>query len=150
MRGIADVEVGGRAVLLRADVNVPLAGTATRQIPDDGRIRASMPTITDLAGREARLLICAHLGRAEGDDYAARAAGGASLRPVAGRLGELLGRPVRLAGDVAGPSAKQLAAGLADGEVGLLENVRVEPAESSKDDAERAALAGRLAALAEP
>ena len=149
MRGIADLEVGGRAVLLRADLNVPLAGTSTSQITDDGRIRASMPTITDLAGREARLLICAHLGRPEGDDYAARAAGGPSLRPVAGRLGELLGRPVRLAGDVAGPSAKQLAAGLADGEVGLLENVRFEPAETSKDDAERAALAGRLAALAD-
>src|SRR5260221_2294114 len=111
MRGIADVEVGGRAVLLRADVNVPLAGTATRQIPDDGRIRASMPTITDLAGREARLLICAHLGRPEGDDYAARAAGGPSLRPVAGRLGELLGRSVRLPGDAAGPSAQQPAGG---------------------------------------
>ncbi len=149
MRGIADLEVGGRAVLLRADLNVPLAGTSTSQITDDGRIRASMPTITNLAGRGSRLLICAHLGRPEGDDYAARAAGGPSLRPVAGRLGELLGRPVRLAGDVAGPSAKQLAAGLADGEVGLLENVRFEPAETSKDDAERAALAGRLAALAD-
>jgi phosphoglycerate kinase len=149
MRGIADLEVGGRAVLLRADLNVPLAGTSTRLITDDGRIRASMPTITDLAGRGARLLICAHLGRPKGDDYAVRAAGGPSLRPVAGRLGELLGRPVPLAGDVAGPSAKQLAAGLADGEVGLLENVRFEPAETSKDDAERAALAGRLAALAD-
>jgi len=149
MRGIADLEVGGRAVLLRADLNVPLAGTSTSQITDDGRIRASMPTITNLAGRGSRLLICAHLGRPKGDDYAARAAGGPSLRPVAGRLGELLGRPVPLAGDVAGPSAKQLAAGLADGEVGLLENVRFEPAETSKDDAERAALAGRLAALAD-
>lgn len=149
MRGIADLEVGGRAVLLRADLNVPLAGTSTSQVTDDGRIRASMPTITNLAGRGARLLICAHLGRPKGDDYAARAAGGPSLRPVAGRLGELLGRPVPLAGDVAGPSAKQLAAGLADGEVGLLENVRFEPAETSKDDAERAALAGRLAALAD-
>ncbi len=149
MRGIADLEVGGRAVLLRADLNVPLAGTSTSQITDDGRIRASMPTITNLAGRGARLLICAHLGRPKGDDYAARAAGGPSLRPVAGRLGELLGRPVRLAGDVAGPSAEQLAAGLADGEVGLLENVRFEPAETSKDDAERAALAGRIAALAD-
>jgi 3-phosphoglycerate kinase len=149
MRGIADLEVGGRAVLLRADLNVPLAGTSTSQITDDGRIRASMPTITNLAGRGARLLICAHLGRPKGDDYAARAAGGPSLRPVAGRLGELLGRPVPLAGDVAGPSAKQLAAGLADGEVGLLENVRFEPAETSQDDAEREALAIRLAALAD-
>ncbi len=149
MRGIADLEVGGRAVLLRADLNVPLDGTLTSQITDDGRIRASMPTVTDLAGRGARVLICAHLGRPKGDDYAARAAGGPSLRPVAARLGELLGRPVRLAADVAGPSAKQLAATLADGEVGQLENVRFEPAETSKNDAERAGLAGRLAALAD-
>ena len=146
MRGIADLDVGGRVVLLRADLNVPLDGGA---ITDDGRIRASMPTITDLAGRGARLLICAHLGRPKGDDYAARAAGGPSLRPVVGRLGELLGRPMRLASDVAGRSAKQLATALADGEVGMLENVRFEPAETSKDDAERAELAGRLAALAE-
>src|SRR5260221_7434718 len=139
MRGIADLEVGGRAVLLRADLNVPLAGTATSQIADDGRLRASMPSITDLAGREARLLICAHLGRPEGDDYAARAAAGPSLRPVAGRLGELLGRPVRLAGDVAGPSAKQLAAGLADGEVGLLVNAQIGPAQTSQDDPGRRA-----------
>jgi phosphoglycerate kinase len=149
MRGIADLEVGGRAVLLRADLNVPLNGTSTSQITDDGRIRASMPTVTDLAGRGARVLICAHLGRPRGDDYAARAAGGPSLRPVAARLGELLGRPVRLAADVAGPSAKQLAATLADGEVGQIENVRFEPAETSKNDAERAGLAGRLAALAD-
>ena len=149
MRGIADLEVRGRAILLRADLNVPLDGASTTKITDDGRIRASMPTITDLAGRGARLLICAHLGRPKGDDYAARAAGGPSLAPVASRLGELLGRPVPLAGDVAGPSARQLAAALADGEVGLLENVRFEPAETSRDDAERAALAGRLAALAD-
>jgi phosphoglycerate kinase len=149
MRGIADLDVSGRAVLLRADLNVPLDGTSTSKITDDGRIRASMPTITDLAGRGARLLICAHLGRPTGDDYAARAAGGPSLRPVAGRLGDLLGRPVRLAEDVAGPSAVRLAATLAEGEVGLLENVRFEPAETSKDDAERAGLAGRLATLAD-
>ena len=147
MRGIADLEVKGRAVLLRADLNVPLDGS--RHITDDGRIRASMPTITDLAARGARLLICAHLGRPKGDDYASRAAGGPSLRPVAWRLGELLGRPVPLAEDVAGPSARQLAATLADSEVGLLENVRFEPAETSKADAERAGLAGRLAALAD-
>src|SRR5262245_55382113 len=146
MRGIADLEVSGRAVLLRADLNVPLDGS---HITDDGRIRASMPTITDLAGRGARLLICAHLGRPKGDDYASRAAGGPSLRPVAGRLGELLGRPVRLAEDVAGPAARQLAAGLADSEVGLLENGRFEPAETSKADVERAGLAGRLAVLAD-
>jgi phosphoglycerate kinase len=149
MRGIADLEVGGRAVLLRADLNVPLDGTSTSQITDDGRIRASMPTITDLAARGARLVICAHLGRPKGDDYAARAASGPSLRPVADRLGELLDRRVPLARDVAGASANQLAAALADGDVGLLENVRFEPAETSKDDTERAELAGRLAALAD-
>jgi phosphoglycerate kinase len=144
--GIADLDVGGRVVLLRADLNVPLDG---QRITDDGRIRASVPTITALAGRGARVLICAHLGRPKGADHAARAAGGPSLRPVASRLGELLGRPVRFAADVAGPSAAGVTRDLADGEVGLLENVRFEPAETSKDDAQRGQLAGRLAAMAE-
>src|SRR5215472_11279175 len=146
MRGIADLEVSGRTVLLRADLNVPLDGS---HITDDGRISASMPTITDLAGRGARLLICAHLGRPKGDDYASRAAGGPSLRPVAGRLSELLGRPVPLARDVAGPSAAQVAGSLADGEVGMLENVRFCPAETAKEDTERAAFASDLATLAQ-
>jgi phosphoglycerate kinase len=146
MRGIADLDVGGRAVLLRADLNVPLDGSS---ITDDGRIRATLPTITDLAKRGARLLVCAHLGRPKGADYAARSAGGPSLRPVADRLGELLGRPVRFAADVAGPSAAAVAGELADGDVGLLENVRFEPAETSKDDAERRELARHLATLAE-
>ena len=151
MKPITDLEVGGRVVLLRADLNVPLDASAGQQgaITDDGRIRASMPTITALAGRGARVLICAHLGRPKGDGYAARAAGGPSLRPVAARLGELLGRPVPLADDVAGPAASALAPTLADGEVGMLENVRFEPAETSKDDAQRAEFAARLAALAE-
>jgi phosphoglycerate kinase len=146
MRSIDDLEVGGATVLLRADLNVPLDGTA---ITDDGRIRASLPTITKLAGRGARVLIAAHLGRPKGADYAGRAAGGPSLAPVARRLGELLGTDVPLAGDVAGESAAALAAGLADSDVALLENVRFEPAETSKDDAERAGLAARLAALAQ-
>jgi len=145
MKSITDLEVGGRVVLLRADLNVPLEGTA---ITDDGRIRASIPTITALAGRGARVLVCAHLGRPAGNNSADRAAGGPSLRPVAGRLGELLGRPVAVAGDVAGPSAARLAGSLGDGDVGLLENVRFEPAETSKDDAQRAELARRLATLA--
>src|SRR6266702_3303497 len=132
MKSITDLEVGGRVVLLRADLNVPLEGTA----------------ITALAGRGARVLVCAHLGRPAGNNSADRAAGGPSLRPVAGRLGELLGRPVAVAGDVAGPSAARLAGSLGDGDVGLLENVRFEPAETSKDDAQRAELARRLAALA--
>ncbi|HXP20590.1 MAG TPA: phosphoglycerate kinase [Streptosporangiaceae bacterium] len=146
MRGIADLDVGGRVVLLRSDLNVPRDGDV---ITDDGRIRASLPTITDLAGRGARVLICAHLGRPKGEGYAERAAGGPSLRPVADRLGELLGRPVAFAADVAGPSAAQVAASLADGDVGLLENVRFEPVETSKDDAKRAELARRLAAMAQ-
>ncbi|MDR2986313.1 MAG: phosphoglycerate kinase [Nocardiopsaceae bacterium] len=146
MRGIADLDVGGRVVLLRADLNVPLDGTT---ITDDGRIRASMPTITDLAGRGARVLVCAHLGRPKGQDYATRAAGGPSLGPVADRLGELLGQQVSFASDVTGASAAALAAGLSDGAVGLLENVRFEPAETSKDDLARGELARRLAALAE-
>jgi phosphoglycerate kinase len=146
MRVISDLDVRGRVVLLRADLNVPLDGT---QITDDGRIRASLPTITKLAGRGARVLICAHLGRPKGATYDERAASGPSVGPVGRRLAELLGDDVALAADVAGPSAAAVAAGLADGQVGLLQNVRFEPAETSKDDAQRAELAGRLARLAE-
>lgn len=145
MRAIADLEVGGRVVLLRADLNVPLSGS---EITDDGRIRASLPTITSLIGRGARVLICSHLGRPKGEGYDERAGGGPSLGPVASRLAELTGLPVELAADVAGPDAARVAAGLGDGQLGMLENVRFEPAETSKDDAERAALAARLAALA--
>ena len=145
MRAVADLDVTGQVVLLRADLNVPLDGSA---ITDDGRIRASLPTISELTGRGARVLICAHLGRPKGDDFAARAAAGPSLRPVADRLSELTGQPVALAADVAGPAATELAGSLADGQVGLLENVRFEPAETAKDDAERAKFAARLAALA--
>ena len=148
MRGIDELgDIAGKTVLLRADLNTPLDGT---RITDDGRIRASLPTITRLAGRGARILIFAHLGRPQGADYAQRAAGGPSLRPVAERLGELLGRDVPLAADVAGESAAAVVAGLADGGVGMAENVRFEPAETSKDDAERAGLARRMAALAGP
>jgi phosphoglycerate kinase len=147
MRGIDELDVAGRTVLLRADLNTPLDGTT---ITDDGRIRASLPTITKLAGRGAKVLIIAHLGRPKGELYAQRAAGGPSLRPVAERLSELLGRPVPLAADVAGESAASVAAGLADGDVAMLENIRFEPDETSKDDAARAGLARRLAALAGP
>ena len=146
MKGLDSLTVAGRVVLLRADLNVPLDGAT---ITDDGRIRASLPTITKLRERGARVLIIAHLGRPKGDSYADRAAGGPSLARVADRLSELLGAPVPLATDVAGESAKAVAAGLADGDVAMLENIRFEPAETSKDPAERAALAGRLAALAE-
>jgi phosphoglycerate kinase len=146
MKGLDDLDVAGRVVLLRADLNVPMDGTA---ITDDGRIRASLPTISKLRERGAKVLIIAHLGRPKGDTYAARAAGGPSLAPVAERLAGLLGVPVPLAADVAGESAKAIAAGLSDGDVALLENIRFEPAETSKDAPQRAELAGRLAGLAE-
>ena len=146
MRQAADLDVAGNTVFVRADLNVPLDGTA---ISDDGRIRASLPTIKDLLARNAAVIVCAHLGRPKGDDYAARAAGGPSLRPVADRLAELLGQRVTLTADVAGESARVIASTMAPGEVALLENVRFEPAETSKDDELRGALARRLAALAD-
>jgi phosphoglycerate kinase len=146
MKRAEDLDVTGQTVLVRADLNVPLDGVA---ITDDGRIRASLPTIQDLLARGASVIVCAHLGRPEGDDYAARAAGGPSLRPVADRLAELLGQPVTLAADVAGESASVIASTMAPGEVALLENVRFEPGETSKDDGVRGELAGRLAALAD-
>jgi phosphoglycerate kinase len=146
MKRADDLDVTGRTVLVRSDLNVPLDGQA---ITDDGRIRASLPTIQDLVNRGAGVLVCAHLGRPAGADYGARAAGGPSLRPVAGRLAELLGQQVTLAGDVAGESARVIAETLANGEVALLENVRFEPAETSKDDAARGEFAERLAVLAD-
>ena len=146
MNGVDSLAVAGRVVLLRADLNVPLDGTI---ITDDGRIRASLPTIETIRERGGRVLIVAHLGRPKGDTYAERVAGGPSLAPVAARLAELLGVPVPLAGDVVGESAWAIAAGLADGGVAMLENVRFDPAETSKDDAVRAEFAGRLAALAQ-
>jgi phosphoglycerate kinase len=147
MKTIDDLDVGGRRVLLRADLNVPLdlSDPANLRITDDGRIRASLPTIRKLSDQGARVVICAHLGRPKGSDYAERAAGGPSLRPVAERLGQLLGRPVAFAADVAGEDAARVVAGLADSGVALLENVRYEPAETSKDDGERGAFAARLA-----
>jgi len=138
--------VRGQTVLVRADMNVPLDNGV---ITDDGRIRASLPTIRDLLARGAGVIICAHFGRPKGDDYADRAAGGPSLRPVADRLAELLGQPVTLAGDVAGESARVIAETMAAGEVAMCENVRFEPAETSKDDGVRGELAARLAALAD-
>jgi 3-phosphoglycerate kinase len=149
MRSIDDLQVAGRRVLLRCDLNVPLDLTGTGEITDDGRIRASLPVIAKLAARGARVIVLAHLGRPRGASYQERAAAGPSLRPVASRLGALLGRPVAFAADVAGPAAEQAALGLGDGEVAVLENVRFEPAETSGDDAERAAFAARLARLGE-
>jgi phosphoglycerate kinase len=147
MRSVDDLDVAGRRVLLRSDLNVPLDLKGSGEITDDGRIRASLPVIQKLSQRGARVIILAHLGRPKGADFAERAAAGPSLRVVAERLGELLGRPVAFATDVAGPSASAVVAGLADGDVALLENVRFEPAETAKDDASRAEFAARLARL---
>ena len=135
--------VSGRRVLLRADLNVPL-DKKTGAITDDGRIRASLPTLQALQAAGARVVVAAHLGRPKGTPDPQF-----SLAPVAARLGEMLGAPVTLAGDVAGTDATAKVAGLADGDVLMLENVRFEAAETSKDDAVRGELADRLAALAD-
>ena len=134
-------DLTGRRVLVRSDLNVPLEGAT---ITDDGRVRASLPTITRLADAGARVIVTAHLGRPKGAPDPTY-----SLSPVAFRLGELLGQPVALASDVVGPSARATVDGLVPGGVALLENVRFDPRETSKDDAERAALAAELAALAQ-
>jgi phosphoglycerate kinase len=147
MRSIDDIDVAGRRVLLRSDLNVPLDKSGSGVITDDGRIRASLPVIRKLSDRGARVVVMAHLGRPKGADFAERAAGGPSLRVVATRLGELLGKPVAFATDLVGPSAASTVAGLSDGDVALLENVRFEPAETSKDDSERSRLAARMARL---
>ena len=141
MRLASELDVAGRRVLVRSDLNVPLDG---RRITDDGRVRASVPLLQDLVSRGARVVVTAHLGRPKGAPDPAY-----SLLPVAERLEGLLGRPVPLAGDVAGPASTALVERLGDGDVVLLENVRFEAAETSKDDAERGAFADRLAALAE-
>jgi phosphoglycerate kinase len=147
MKSIDDIEVAGRRVLVRSDLNVPLDKSGSGAITDDGRIRASLPVIKKLAARGARVIVMAHLGRPKGEDFAERAAGGPSLRVVADRLAELLGAPVAFATDLVGQSAAATVAGLEDGDVALLENVRFEPAETSKDDAERMRLAQDLAKL---
>jgi phosphoglycerate kinase len=147
MRSIDDIEVSGRRVLVRSDLNVPLDKSGSGEITDDGRIRASLPVIKKLADRGARVIVMAHLGRPKGEDFAERAEGGPSLRPVADRLAELLGKPVAFASDLIGQSATATVAGLADGDVALLENVRFEPAETAKDDSERMRLAQDLAKL---
>ncbi|ABP55534.1 phosphoglycerate kinase [Salinispora tropica] len=136
-------EVTGRRVLVRADLNVPL-DKQTGQIADDGRIRAVLPTLSALVQAGAKVVVCSHLGRPKGSPNPVF-----SLRPVAGRLGELLGAPVHFAEDTVGDSARSTVADLADGQVALLENLRFNPGETSKDEAERGAFADQLAALAD-
>jgi phosphoglycerate kinase len=135
----------GKRVLVRSDLNVPLDGPpGERVITDDGRIRASVPTIAELADQGARVIVTAHLGRPDGAPDPAY-----SLAPVAKRLGELLGRPVAFATDTVRESAREVVGALQDGEVAVLENVRFNAAETSKDDTVRGAFADQLAALAD-
>ncbi|GAA2629056.1 phosphoglycerate kinase [Streptomyces axinellae] len=137
--------VSGKRVFVRADLNVPLDG---QHITDDGRIRAVVPTISKLAAAGARVVVASHLGRPKGAPDPQF-----SLAPVARRLGELLGDTaqggVAFATDTVGDSAKATVGAMADGGVTLLENLRFNPGETSKDDAERGALADELAGLAD-
>jgi phosphoglycerate kinase len=134
-------ELRGRRVLVRSDLNVPLEDGA---ISDDGRVRASVPTIRRLADAGARVLVVAHLGRPKGTPDPSL-----SLKPVAERLAELLGSPVLFANDTVGAESQHIASAMHDGEVAVLENVRFNAAETSKDDGERGAFADQLAALAD-
>ncbi|MGV0804938.1 phosphoglycerate kinase [Mycolicibacterium setense] len=134
--------VEGRGVLVRSDLNVPLDDQG--KISDPGRIIASVPTLKALAEAGAKVVVTAHLGRPKGGPDPKF-----SLAPVAAALGEKLGRHVQLAGDVVGTDALARAEGLTDGDVLLLENIRFDARETSKDDAERLALAKALAALVE-
>jgi len=146
MQSIDDLEVQGKVVLVRSDLNTPLETSPDGivSITDDGRIRAALPTISDLADRGARVVVMSHLGRPEGQVVA-----GLSLQPVAVRLGELLDAPVAFSSTTIGEKAQGVVAGLADGQVALLENLRFTAAETSKDDAERGAFADQLALLAD-
>ncbi|MGV0719024.1 phosphoglycerate kinase [Mycolicibacterium sp. XJ662] len=132
--------VSGRGVLVRSDLNVPLDDEGN--ITDPGRISASVPTLSALADAGAKVIVTAHLGRPKGTPDPKL-----SLAPVAVALGEQLGRHVQLAGDVVGADALARAEGLTDGDVLLLENIRFDPRETSKDDNERLALARQLAEL---
>jgi phosphoglycerate kinase len=142
MKTIEDLgDLRGKRVLVRSDLNVPLDG---QTITDDGRVRASVPTIKQLADKGARIIVVAHLGRPKGAPDPKY-----SLAPVAKRLSELLGKEVAFATDTVGDSAKAVVGTLQDGDVALLENLRFNPGETSKDDTERGAFADQLAALAD-
>nr|WP_202881714.1 phosphoglycerate kinase [Pedococcus badiiscoriae] len=139
-------DLRGKRVLVRSDLNVPLDydDAGRRTITDDGRIRASVPTIKALSDAGARVVVCAHLGRPKGAPEAKY-----SLAPVATRLGELLGRDVTFATDTVGESARAAVEAAQDGDVVLLENLRFNPGETAKSDEERAEFARQLAALAD-
>lgn len=140
MKTLKDLgNLAGKRVLVRADFNVPLDGTT---ITDDGRIKAALPTLQTLREQGAKVIVMAHLGRPKG-----KVVPELSLAPVAARLGELLGTDVTLAKDTYGEDAQAKVAELKDGDVLLLENVRFNPEETSKNEEERAAYAQKIAAL---
>ena len=141
MAHLEELEVKSKRVFLRCDLNVPLKDGV---IKDDGRIQASLPTIQYLLDQGASLVIAAHLGRPKGE-----AKPELSLAPVAKRLGELLGMPIKFATAVTGPEVTEAANSLIPGEILLLENIRFSAAETSKEESERAALASELAKLAD-
>ena len=146
VKELTSLDVSNKRVLLRCDLNVPLKddGTGKRVITDDGRIRASLPTITTLLEKGAALVITAHLGRPKGERKPEL-----SLAPVAERLSSLLNRKVIFAHDTVGPEADSAVAAMKSGDVVLLENVRYEVAETSKDVGERQAFARKLASYAD-
>jgi phosphoglycerate kinase len=131
--------LAGKRVIVRVDFNVPLGDGV---ITDDGRVRAALPTLNFLINSGARVIACSHLGRPDGRPNEAY-----SLAPVAQRLSELLGKPVAFARDTVGESAHEAVAALEDGEIAVLENLRFNPGETAKDDAERRAFAVELAEL---
>ncbi|MFK4837070.1 phosphoglycerate kinase [Microbacterium sp. ZW T2_14] len=131
--------LAGKRVIVRCDLNVPLKDAV---IADDGRVRASLPTLNALINQGARLVVCSHLGRPDGAPDAKY-----SLEPVAQRLSELLGKPVAFARDTVGESAQEAVAALEDGDVAVIENLRFAPGETAKDEGERRAFAEQLAAL---
>jgi len=141
MKTIDDFAVTGQRVLVRNDLNVPLHGG---RITDDGRIRAALPTLTVLLDRGAGVIVCAHLGRPAGKPDPKY-----SLAPVASRLGELLGGPVALAPDITGPFARAAVSALLPGGLVMLENLRFDERETSKDDTQRGLFADQLAELAD-
>ncbi len=131
--------LAGKRVIVRADLNVPLKDAV---ITDDGRVRATLPTLNALINAGARVVVCSHLGRPDGAPDAKY-----SLAPVAQRLSELLGKPVAFARDTVGESAHEAVAALEDGDVAVIENLRFNPGETAKDEVERREFAGQLAEL---